>query len=197
MTRALPLIVLALAALAPPADAMPRVSDRDLAELREGEVVVEEREPTGGDGVAARAMAIVDAPPAEVWPVITDCANYHRFMPRTKKSEVRGDIPGGHRCFVEIEMPFPFDNLWSVAAATNTANPDGSFRRHWTLVKGTYKRNTGAWELYPLDDGKKTLLVYEIDVDPDVSLPDWVIASAQTGALPDLFQSVRKRIRKR
>ncbi|MEZ4437397.1 MAG: hypothetical protein R3F65_33810, partial [bacterium] len=121
---------------------------------------------------------------------------YHRFMPRTEKSEVRGSGPDMQQCFVEIDMPFPFDNLWSVVEARHSEGADGSFVRRWTLIKGTYRRNSGSWSLYPYDEGQKTLLVYQLDADPDVSLPDWVISSAQSGTLPDLFEAVRKRVRK-
>lgn len=175
----------------------PKLSADQLSELRDGEVLVIERTPTNNEGVAARAIGLVDFPPAKVWPVITDCANYHKYMPRTVKSAVRGETPGGHLCFIEIDMPPLFDNLWSLVDAKNTANPDGSYRRHWLFQKGTYSHNIGSWELFPFDGGQKTLLVYNIDVNPDVTLPDWVIASAQTGALPDLFEAVAGETKRR
>lgn len=175
----------------------PKLSADDLAELRDDEIVVRELKPTGGEGVAAKAIGLLDYPPAEVWKVITDCPSYHRFMPRTKRSEVRGQTPGGHLCFIEIEMPLAFDNLWSLVDAKSTANPDGSYRRHWIFQKGTYKRNKGSWEIFPYDGGKRSLVVYTIDVNPNVSLPDWVLASAQTSTLPDLFEAISDEVERR
>lgn len=185
------LFVSALPALAGP----PSLSARARSKLAKGEVIVKERTPTNDEGVAARAMGVIKAPPARVWPAIEDCDRYKEFMPRTKRSEIRGRFEGGHDCFIEVEMPAWFDNLWSVARARNVVHPDGSFTRRWTLVKGTYSHNTGGWSLYPHGPGgQHTLLVYEIDINPDVSFPDWIISAAQTSALPDLFDSIRKRV---
>lgn len=196
-TRLAPLALLA-ALLAGAAHAgPPKLSADDLSELRDGDVVVRDRKPTNDEGFAAQAIGLVNFPPEKVWPVITDCANYHKFMPRTAKSEVRGETDGGHLCFVEIEMPALFDNLWSLVDAKNTANPDGSYRRHWIFKKGTYRRNIGSWELFPQEGGAKTLLVYTIDVNPDVSLPDWVLSMAQSGTLPDLFEAIGDEVKRR
>lgn len=188
---ALVLLVFSLPALAGP----PSLSAKAQARLAKGKVIVSERTPTNDEGVAARAMGIVKAPPAQVWPAIEDCNRYKEFMPRTKQSAIRGTFPGGHNCFIEVEMPAWFDNLWSLVKAQNTAHPDGSYTRRWNLIRGTYKHNKGGWSLYPHGPGgQHTLLIYEIDVNPNVSFPDWVIRKAQTGALPDLFDAIRKRV---
>ncbi len=194
---AAPLVALALLLALPAFAGPPRLSADDVKELRDDEVLVRELKPTGGNGVAARAIGLLNHPPAKVWPVISDCANYHKFMPRTEKSAVRGPTPGGHLCFIEIEMPLAFDNLWSVVDAKSTENADGSYMRKWDLKKGTYKHNKGSWQLFPYDNGQKTLLVYTIDVNPNVSLPDWVLATAQTSTLPDLFEAIADEVKRR
>lgn len=205
MTRVAPALALcialctALCTLLAPALAHsgpPVLSASAEQKLRRGEIIIKELRPTGGEGVAARVTGLVDAPPAQVWSVIIDCAAYQRFMPRTHKSEVRGNTAAGQKCFVELDMPFPFDNLWSVVNAVHEETADGTFVRRWTLLEGTYSRNDGSWSLYPYDGGQKTLLVYQLDANPDISLPNWLIASAQGGTLPDLYNAVRKRVRK-
>lgn len=176
--------------------ATPDLSADKKTTLKKGEVIVERLDPTGGSGVAARAMGIVDAAPAKVWPVVRDCEHFAKFMPRTKSSELISRTGGDSVCKVEIEMPFPFDNLWSVVRSSERKTDEGGFQRVWTLMKGTYKRNNGRWSVYPWE-GEKSLLVYEIDVDPDVAIPDAIIRSAQTGSLPDVFEAVRKRVKAR
>lgn len=190
-------LVVGLLAATPALAGPPRLSADDISELRDDEVIVREMKPTGGNGMAAMAIGLLNHPPAKVWPVITDCANYHKYMPRTIKSAVRGETPGGHLCFIEIEMPLAFDNLWSLVDAKNTTNADGSYRRHWIFKKGTYRHNKGSWEIFPYDDGKRSLVVYRIDVNPNVSLPDWVLAAAQTSTLPDLFESIADEVKRR
>ncbi|MCB9535545.1 MAG: hypothetical protein H6704_04705 [Myxococcales bacterium] len=193
--RALSLLTALPLLLAPLfAQATPKLSGDAKATLTKGEVIVERLDPTGGTGVAARAMGVVDAAPAKVWPVVRDCEHFAKFMPRTKMSALISRKGTDSVCKVEIEMPFPFDNLWSVVRSSERETEGGGFQRVWTLMKGTYKRNNGRWSVYPWE-GDKSLLVYEIDVDPDMAIPDAIIRSAQTGSLPDVFEAVRKRVK--
>lgn len=163
--------------------------------LSEGEVLVTPQTPTDDSGVAALAMGVVNAPIARVWPVVRDCQHFSRFMPRAKKSELRSQKGNTMICFIEISMPVPLSNLESEVTSIVTENPDGSFKRTWTLNKGNYKRNNGSWEAFPWGDAKnQTLLVYRLDVDPDMSIPDAILRKAQTGSLPDMFNAVRARV---
>ena len=74
--------------------------------------------------------------------------------------------------------------------------PGGSFKRSWSLIKGTYKRNNGSWIVKPWGpSGSESLLIYAIDLDPDTSVPDFIIRKAQTSTLPDLFEAIRRRVR--
>lgn len=181
------LVVLAAA----PLDAPP-LSAEDTQQLEKGAVVVRKLEPTGGKGVAAMALGVVDAAPAEVWPVVRDCQHFKDFMPRTKHSEVKEEA-GVKLCHVELSLPFPMKDLWSETKSTLVEEPP-RFRREWTLVRGTYHRNGGSWTLLPWAGGAKTLLVYAIDSHPDSLVPDSLARSAQSRALPDVVVSVRKRV---
>jgi hypothetical protein len=98
---------------APPLDAGER------AQVEQGEVVVKRLTPTGDAGVSARAYGIVDAPPAEVFPVVRDCAYFHEFMPRTKNSKLVSQQGPVALCEVEISMPFPISNLVATTRSTN------------------------------------------------------------------------------
>jgi len=182
-------VLLALAAT--PLDA-PALSADETKQLEKGEVVVRKLEPTGGKGMAAMALGIVDAAPAEVWPVVRDCQHYKDFMPRTKHSELKEEA-GVKLCHVELSLPFPLKDLWSESKSTLTEDPP-RFRREWTLVHGTYHRNQGSWTLLPWADGAKTLVVYVVDAHPDSLVPDGLARSAQTKSLPDVFVAVRQRV---
>lgn len=184
-------LVSAASAAGEPFDA-PALSDDDKKLLEKGDVVVRRLEPTGGKGVAALAVGVVDAAPAEVWPVVRDCQYFKHFMPRTKHSELKEEA-GVKLCRVELSMPFPMKDLWSETKSTvNEAPP--RFRRDWTLVHGTYLRNNGSWTLLPWADGAKTLLVYSIDTQPDSMVPDGLARAAQSKSLPEMMAAVRKRV---
>lgn len=172
----------------------PETVDEETRRLEAGEVIIEPLDPTDGKGVAARAKGLLMAAPDKVFAVVSDCANFVDFMPRTKKSELRKSEGDVSECFVEISMPFPLKNLWSVSRATHTKLPSGGFERKWTLVEGTYTRSNGSWRAEPFrGDPNRTLLTYHLDVNPDMMVPDGIIRSAQTGSLPKVFEAIRER----
>ena len=52
-----------------------------------------------------------------------------------------------------------------------------------------------AWTVLPWGpEGKQSLVVYLIDSDPMMLVPDALLRSAQQGSLPEVFVSLRKRV---
>lgn len=185
-------IFVSSAALAAP----PALSAGQLSRMQSGKAIVKTLKPTGGDGVAARAMAIVDAEPHRVFDVINACEHFSKFMPRTKNSKMVRRISDNVKvCHTEISMPFPFSNLVSDVKSTSRSLDGGGFERKWTMLKGNYKRNNGLWQIWPHNNGAQSLVVYTIDVDPDMMLPDAIIRKAQTGSLPKVFKAIEKRVK--
>jgi len=174
--------------------AFPSLSHTELSQLKDGQVVIRSLAPSESSGVSVRAFGIVDGTPEEVWPVVRDCQHFKAFMPRTLESRLISRTGKTAVCFFKIDMPFPFDDLASSVLSTETRLKDGSFKRSWSLIKGSYRRNNGAWEVKPWQDGK-ALLIYFIDIDPNVKIPDFIIRKAQTGKLPEVFQAVQQRVR--
>lgn len=163
--------------------------------LEQGKVLVTPTKPTDDSGVAAYAVAVIKAPVAKVWPVVRDCQHFKKFMPRTKVSKLISRNGNKAVCFMEISMPFPLSNLHSEVDSIETELAGGGFKRSWKLRKGNYKRNSGSWALHPWEQNKDwTLIVYRIDVDPDMVIPDAILRKAQTGSLPDVFKAIRKRV---
>ncbi len=94
----------------------------------------------------------------------------------------------------------------------------GSYRSKWDLVtKGVYhetpkspgiKRlmhedgavetriNQGFWLMQPLDGGRKTRVIYQVLTDPGGSIPHWLANKAQMKTLPDLLETLEKKIGK-
>lgn len=172
----------------------PVLDEAQLKRLAAGEVLVFERRPTGGRGVAAEAVGVVDAPPAETWPVVRDCEHFSKFLPSTKSS-ARKQEGNDSLCFDEIALPFPLANLWADTKSVVYEAPGGHARREWSLVRGTYRRNQGAWSVHPFGaGGTRSLVSYRIDSDPSLAVPDFILKSAQAGSLPDVIRGVRKRV---
>ena len=163
--------------------------------LEKNEIMVEGSTPPDGEGVAATMLALVRAPVAAVIPAVHDCEHFHEFVPRTVKSKERSR-KGNHRvCFVEVEMPFPISNMWSVADVYGVREKDGRFIRRWYTKEGTFKKNLGSWFLIPWGSEKKeTLAVYHVETQPDIAVPDFLISHGQATSLPNLITAIRKRV---
>jgi len=194
------LLVSLLPGLAGVLETPPTVEDVELAagereRLQEGGVLVEPREPTGGSGVALRAVGVVDAPPAAVWPVIRDCEHYARFLPNTTESELLGRREGSARCRAVIDLPWPLGELRSVVRTREAPVPGGGFRRRWSLIEGDYERLEGRWTLRPWgDSGEATLAIYEVDFDPNLMIPDFLLRRTQHSTAPAVLRSIRERV---
>ncbi|MEE2755969.1 MAG: SRPBCC family protein [Myxococcota bacterium] len=179
------------------AQAKPNFTPSEEQRLLDGKFVLNKLNPTGGAGVAFVAFSLVKLPVEQIWPVVRDCQYFKDFMPRTKTSELRERKGKTAICYVEVSMPFPFKNLWSTVRSVESHDQQGSYTRSWTLIDGTYERNTGRWTVSRWKGQKNTsLLTYEVDVNPNVALPSFIIQKAQTGTLPGLFDAVRDRARK-
>ena len=192
MRASIPFLLISGLALAQPLT-LPSFTADETRKLEAFETVVHEMKPTDNKGIGVESFGLIDAASTEVWPVLRDCEHFASFMPRTKDSAMK-DENGVALCHVELKLPFPLMNLWSDTRSVQREDPVGHFHRAWTLVRGTYRRNSGSWSVLPWSDGKKTLVIYTIDSDPIMLIPDGILRSAQTGSLPEVFAAIRKRI---
>ena len=180
-------------ALAQPVE-IPKLTDDEKKKLDEGGVVVHDRKPTDNTGVSGEALGVIDAPATEVWPIVRDCEHFSQFLPSTRTSWKRTDGEDTI-CYDEISLPFPLTNLWAETKSVARESPAGHFQREWSFVKGTYKRNRGGWTVVPWGaDGKKSLVVYMVDSDPTLLVPEFILRAAQGGSLPQVFVGIRRRV---
>lgn len=172
----------------------PKLTPAELKKLEANEVVIRELKPTDNRGVSGETLGVVDAPTSEVWPVLRDCEFFSAFLPSTKTSS-RKTEGEDTICFDEISLPFPLINLWADTKSVWREEPAGSFKREWSFVRGTYKRNRGSWTLVPWGaDGRSSLVVYFVDSDPAILIPDLILRAAQGGSLPQVITGIRKRV---
>lgn len=169
--------------------------DRE-SELSSAQVLYIEQEPFGGEGVALTACGLIDAPPAQVWPVLRDCESYEQFLPGVSESALLSRDGDVRRCEALIDLPFPLGDLQSVEKATERQLDGGGFERRWSLERGTYRRLEGSWTLLPAGpSGERTLGVYQLDMDPQTVVPDFLLRRAQSSAAPKMFAAIRDRVR--
>ncbi len=150
----------------------------------------------GSDLPFAVVEAVVDAPPARVWELVSHCNNYVRTMPRIVESKELAregsDLAFTTTCRVVADLPFPLSDLTSVSKAVHVVEPDQLYMRKFSFVAGDYEINEGAWLLLAFDGGRKTKVNYRLRAKPKFPLPDAMLASFQQQALPDLIKRLRE-----
>jgi ribosome-associated toxin RatA of RatAB toxin-antitoxin module len=191
--KALSCVLVASTALAQPVTPPP-LDSSEMTRLATGDILVRDFPPTGGKGVASRAIGVIDAPPAEVWAIVSTCKLFFQFMPRVKKSWVKTEPGVGELCHVELTMPFPLTDLWSDSTQVAREEPAGHFQLSWTMVRGSYHRSDGSWMLVPFGDGSKCLVIYSVDTEPKMIIPDGLIRLGQNSSLPEVITRIRQRV---
>lgn len=169
------------------------------AKIATGDVWVTSTPSKTGDGAPTfEAHALIDAPPAVVWSVVSRCADYRRHMPRIAESAELKRDGNSVTCRVTADMPFPIPDLTSVSQAVHTADvAAGNYQRAWTLVEGDYDVNEGAWILKSTGAGKQTYAIYRLRVKPKLPVPAGLAALFQKGPLVDAMLALRKESVKR
>jgi ribosome-associated toxin RatA of RatAB toxin-antitoxin module len=153
--------------------------------------------PLSGEGsdLATRSAALIAAEPAQVWSTVRNCEHYDEFMPRMKHSVQQSREGNTTLCKFEVSLPFPLSNLHSEVRSVEQQLPEGGFERSWSLVRGDYAYNQGSWTLLPWGaDGAHTLAIYEIDLKPNLPVPDFLVQRLQARTLSDMFDALRRRL---
>ncbi len=185
--------VAALGGVARPALATP--CDGRVDEVRDGGVVVVERPATDSRGVAIEACGRLPFPPSDVWPVVMRCEHFAAFLPSVDESRLLRRTGESSECETRVDLPFPLDDLHSITFNRETVLDSGGYFRQWHLVRGNYARNNGSWTVLPWpNDPASTLLVYNVDIDPDNFVPDFILRRLQSGTAPQVFTAVRERV---
>jgi len=161
------------------------------ARLARGEILTSSRTIAGSALPEGTAQAVIEAPPAKVWPVIDDCSRYAKTMPRVVKSRLleRG---GGHvKCQITVKIPV-LGELTSITDAVHVAGPP-RWSRTWRLVSGEdYKSNEGSWTLSAFDAaGTRTRAVYKMHAEINAWVPDFVVKRGQREGLTQVMEAIR------
>ena len=164
----------------------------DREKMEKGEVIITQKKIRGSELPQSTMKGIINAPPARVWAFLEKCDNYKKHFPRTKSSKELSRKGNVIVCKVVVDMPWPMDDLWAETKAVHTVTPK-LYKRAWSLIKGTYKKNEGSWTIVPYGkDGKRSLVTYKMHAEPNISIPNWIQRKASKSTLPDLMNALRK-----
>ena len=157
------------------------------------------REKPGSDVREVKAIGEIDAPPERVYDVITDFEHYADFMPYVEDAKVVRRTDELCVSWAVMNAPLVSRRDWVVAVKLDPTTKAGT---SWTVSSEgpapsdravRLRVNDGSWKLEPLDGGKRTRATYYLYTDPGGSIPTWIANKANSMALPDLFEAIRKR----
>jgi len=187
-----------LAQEAPAYNPAARAMVRDAAAwdaLLKGDILVETVPVPGSNIPRAVLHAVIEAPPARIWAVVSDCSNYKKNMPRIAESQQLKREGDDVTCRIVADMPFPLSNTTNISRAHHTV-ADGVYKREWKMVEGDYKSNEGSWVVAPLDPaGTRSLVVYTIHIVPTTPVPGFMMAMGTKQTLPGMIHGLRKQMK--
>lgn len=176
-----PLAILLSTALTPP----------ELQALDQGQVLTH-LEPGDEPVHEAFAEGVVKAPPAKVWALLTDFADYDRVYTGIKRSEVRGRVGNIVLGYFLLDFPWPLPRRWTL---NETYLDPAHLTFSWKRIDGTVKRYQGSLHLYPWHQNQ-TRMVFRAVMDPGLAfVPGWFIDYVSLNTLPAIIQGVRDHVR--
>lgn len=151
------------------------------------------REP--GHSVSwGRAIAVVDAPISHVRSVVADYAGYESFIPRFRESRVLEQKGDESVVYVEAGVMKNTITLWAELRLKEKALRSGTRVIEGEMRKGNVRDFRARWILTPVDDGKHTLVSFELLVAPRMFLPSSVFSRENRKAAEKVMKALRTKI---
>lgn len=163
-------------------------TDRQWEELRAGKVVLlssDSGDPGGRGHYSARAALIVNASCREVWAVVDDGDNASRFQESLVSSRII-EKSDSHALLKQVAK-VGFHKV-EYLVRQNYFPPQ---LIQFELDKGDLKEMGGFWRFLPLEEGKRTLIVYELSIEPRIPIPGFILRKSISKNLPDTLTAVR------
>lgn len=162
------------------------ISEDQWAQLKNGEAVVISG-PKGKERKALAAIIVSHSPPA-IWEVIDDKESATEWVEGLRDAKVTEVGEGYSLIFQELKVCFfPGTFKYVIRHTETTPLRRIDFRRE----SGHFKSLEGFWELHPLEDGSKTLVYYQLKIEPGIPIPAMVIRDSMEKTLPQALIDLR------
>ena len=160
--------------------------------LEKGEILSYLRKIEGTKLSIGEAQAIIDAPPARVWNMITDYNRQGEIGPRTKKIEIIRIE--GNTVWVDMELNAPWP-LEDARFTLNVNHDKKELRTNWNLIEGNIQESYGSWDLDPIPgEPNRTLAKYTLLYDDGRPLPKWIVNTFTRWGVHEIMSIVRKHV---
>jgi ribosome-associated toxin RatA of RatAB toxin-antitoxin module len=162
-------------------------------EVRDGGIVTSKRPQPGTNVERGRAMVLIDAPADRVYEVIQNYALYKDFLPHFEISKVLSQRGASALVYVQLKIMKGAKTIWA-ELKIKPKQGNGSARMiEAKLMKGNLDHFEALWEVTPIDD-KRTLVSFEIMVDPDLPLPAGFVSDENAKSARKTLRALRERV---
>ena len=182
--------LLALFSTASGAVAQPDLDWLDRVALQAREVVVQTDRSDRPLTVNVRLAAEVDAPAAAIWDVLRACEVAPEYVPNVVSCRKVEEVDDGRgEIFVQTIKPIffmpTFEHVFRLDYTPHA-------RIDVSRVSGPIEHMQGTWWLL-LQDSGRILLVYELELDPGMPIPRFMVRATLKRDLPKVIAAVRER----
>ena len=144
-------------------------------------------EPIGG--VRATATIFFPVEPAIIQRILTDYAHWPElFDVRMRMAEIREE---DGKVFTDIRIDHALLPVERRLLSETRTLPTGGLLTE--LKGGDFKQYRRFWKLIPVDGGAHTKAEFELVVEIDTIVPDWMVAAALRRDLESHFRIVREK----
>lgn len=182
--------VLTLAAPAPRAHAQANLqSVTDV--LKDGTIQVSSVERSESSVTWGRAVGVVEAPIDDVMSVVQNYAGYQTFMPHFKTSKVLSQRGASALVYMEASIAKDTMKLWAQLKVGPGANRGNTRIIHAKMLSGNMDAMEAIWEISAVD-AHRTLVAFQLVMDPKLPLPASFISSENEKASRRTIQALRR-----
>jgi ribosome-associated toxin RatA of RatAB toxin-antitoxin module len=162
-------------------------------ELQQGRIPTSGRAQPGTKVQRGRAMILIDAPADRVYEVIQNYAAYKEFLPHFETSRVLSKRGASALIYVQVKIMKGAKTIWA-ELKMKPREKDGATRViEAKMMKGNVDHFEAHWEVTPIDD-KRTLVAFEIIVDPDLPLPSSFVSEENVKSARKTLRALRERV---
>ncbi len=180
VTAALPLLPEAVA------KPFPEFTSDEQDRLRGGEILV-----WGEKAERKRfihSAVLLEHPVGQVWALLDDKEAAPTYITGVRSARILSREENVIDIAQETEAPGT-GRTFSYTIRHTTTFPH---RVDFVRLSGHLRHIEGAWIFEPVDEGAKTLLVYQLHLDAGMLVPQSFVSSSQMKAVPEIMASIRR-----
>lgn len=138
-----------------------------------------------------RALGIVDAPLKDVMALVQDYSGYYAFMPHFKLSKVLSQRGQSALVYMQASIANNTMNLWAQMKVGPKPNQGETRVIEGKMVEGNMDAMFARWEITPID-ANRTLVAFQILMDPKLPLPAGFVSSENEIASRKTIRALRQ-----